>query len=96
LSENEYPLRPPKSSRVVLGQNSHGEWVVLDPEGRCGGVFTSRDAAHRFALDVNGHRLEAIKLVEGTLELTTGPAPGPRSQGTAVDNVARSLGKSGR
>jgi len=96
LSENAYPVRPPKSSRVVIGQNSHGAWVVLDPEGRCGGVFTTRGAAYRFALDVNGCRLEAIKLVEGTLELTTGPAPALRSQGTVVDTVLSSLGKSGR
>jgi hypothetical protein len=96
LSENEYPLRPPKSSLVVIGQNSHGEWVVLDPEGRCGGVFISQDAARRFALEANGRCLEAIKLVEGTLELTTGPAPALRSQSMAVDPAAGSLGKSGR
>jgi hypothetical protein len=96
LSENGYPIRPPKSSRVVIGQNRHGEWVALDPEGRCGGVFTNRDAAYRFALDVNGRRLDAIKLVKGTLELTTGPAPALRSQGTAVGTVVSSLGKSGR
>jgi hypothetical protein len=96
LSENAYPLRPPKSSRVVIGRNSHGEWVVLDSEGHCGGVFICREAAHRFALEANGHHVEAIELVEGILELTTGPAPALRSQSAAADTAAGSLGKSGR
>ena len=96
MSENAYPLRPPKSSRVVIGQNSHGEWVVLDPEGHCGGVFISRETARRFALEANGHRVEAIELVEGTIELTTGPAPALRSQSVAADTAAGALGKSGR
>jgi hypothetical protein len=80
---------------VVIGQNSHGEWVVLDREGRCGGVFVSRDAAHRFALEANGHRLEAIELVEGPLELTIGEVPVLRSQGAAVEAAADSRGKTG-
>jgi hypothetical protein len=92
LSGSEFPLRRPKSSRVVIGQNSHGEWVVLDREGRCGGVFVSRDTAHRFALEANGHRLEEIEFV-GRLELTIGEVPALRSQSTAVETAAGSRGK---
>ena len=95
MSESEFPLRRPKSSRVVIGQNSHGEWIALDREGRCGGVFVSRDTAHRFALEANGHRLEAIELVEEPLELTIGEVPALPSQSAAVETAAGSRGKTG-
>jgi hypothetical protein len=93
VSESKFALRPPKSSHLIIGQNSDGEWVVLDREGRCGGVFGSRDRAHRFALETNGNCLEAIELVEG-LELAIGKVPA-RSQSTAVETAARSRGKTG-
>jgi hypothetical protein len=92
LSGSEFPLRQPKSSRVVIGRNTHGEWVVLDQEGRCGGIFVSRDTAQKFALEVNGHRLEAIELFEGPLELTIGGVA-LRSQSGAVETAAGSRGK---
>lgn len=65
---------PPSSSHnrlapFLIGQNSHGDWVVLDQSGLRGGLFVNRAEALRFAMFENGHRPQAVIMVPGTLEL---------------------------
>lgn len=53
----------------LIGKNHCGQWVARDADGLYGGLFTSRDAATRYALFENGHHPERIYQVVGYLEL---------------------------
>ena len=57
----------------LIGRNSHGNWVVQDQQGRCGGLFVSRAEALRFARLENGNRPHAVIMVPGVFELEMGP-----------------------
>jgi hypothetical protein len=61
--------RASRSSTFLLGQNSHGQWVVQDRRHRCGGLFVSRTDALKFALFENGNQPQAVIMVPGILEL---------------------------
>jgi hypothetical protein len=54
---------------MLVGRNGRGHWVVRSQDGLCGGLFVNRAEALRFALFENGHRLDAVILVTGNLEL---------------------------
>jgi hypothetical protein len=58
-----------KSSLFFIGKDSRGNWVVQDQQHRCGGLFTDRAEALRFALFENGHRPQAVVMVPGIFEL---------------------------
>jgi hypothetical protein len=59
-------FRPPL---FMIGQDDHGNWVVQDLTGICGGLFVSREAALRYIRSENGHRPQAVVMVSGVLEL---------------------------
>jgi hypothetical protein len=77
LSEQRFPPRKPKLSSVLIGRNRRGQWVAMDRERKCGGLFVSRDAAFSYALAENGNRKEAIEMVEGPLDLNVGQFSSP-------------------
>lgn len=52
-----------------IGRNSHGQWVVQDEAGLCGGLFIGRAQALKFAMFENGNRPQAVVMVPGVLEL---------------------------
>jgi hypothetical protein len=52
-----------------MGQDSHGNWVVQDKRGFCGGIFVDRSSALRFAMFENGNRPRAVIMVPGVFEL---------------------------
>jgi hypothetical protein len=52
-----------------IGKDSHGNWVVQDQLGLCGGLFVNRAEALRFAMFENGNRPQAVIMVPGVLEL---------------------------
>jgi hypothetical protein len=63
---------PPAWSRpplFMIGQDDHGNWVVQDLKGNCGGLFVNREAALRYVRFENGHRPQAVVMVSGVLEL---------------------------
>jgi hypothetical protein len=62
---------------VLIGKNSHGQWVAREQNGLYGGLFVSRTAAVRYALFENGHRPEAIISSAGLIELDMGTTPSP-------------------
>ncbi|MDR3421821.1 MAG: hypothetical protein P4L80_11360 [Xanthobacteraceae bacterium] len=64
----------------MIGQDDHGNWVVQDLKGNCGGLFVNRDAALRYVRFENGHRPQAVVMVSGVLELdmTRKPAAAAR------------------
>jgi len=46
---SDLPLTRANKSYFVLGQNARGQWVIRENTGKKAGVFTSREAALRFA-----------------------------------------------
>jgi hypothetical protein len=75
-------LEPPASTTnsktlFLMGQDSHGNWVVRDQQCRCGGLFVDRAAALKFALYENGNQPRAVIMVPGILELAIDPASQP-------------------
>jgi hypothetical protein len=85
----------PPSSRLAslprlfqIGRDSHGNWVVQDRQGLCGGLFVSRAEAVKFAMFENGNCPQAVIMVPGILELdmsSNGPHARPHS--LAVENA---------
>jgi hypothetical protein len=70
------PLRPQsRSALFFIGTDRHGNWVVRDQTGLCGGLFVNRSDALRFAMLENGRRPQAVIMVPGIHEFSTdGPA----------------------
>jgi hypothetical protein len=65
---------PPSSGNLefptfLVGRDSHGNWVVQDQRGLCGGLFVDRTEAIKFAMFENGHRPQSVIMVPGVLEL---------------------------
>jgi hypothetical protein len=52
-----------------IGKDGHGNWVVQDQLGLCGGLFVGRAEALKFAMFENGNRPQAVIMVPGVLEL---------------------------
>jgi hypothetical protein len=89
-AESEPPSRQRSSTSNIflVGRDSRGHWVVQDERGLCGGLFVDRNKAIRFAMDENGRRPQAIKMVPGVFELNmSGPAGTPTRQKTALDGA---------
>ena len=63
------------SSLFLIGRDSHGNWVVQDERGLCGGLFVNRKQAVKFAMFENGHRSQAVVIVPGVLELNMAGRP---------------------
>jgi len=72
---NAEPPSSPRSSIFMIGKNSHGNWVVQDQLGKCGGLFIDRVKALRFALFENGNNPQAVVMVPGVIELNTSGRP---------------------
>ena len=60
--------RPLPSSRLVVGQDRHSRWVVLDRLGLCGGWFVDRSGAVRYAMFETGGAPRAVLLTPGIVE----------------------------
>jgi hypothetical protein len=71
VTRNAPPLC--KSALVLIGQNSHGQWVAQEQSGLFGGLFAKRSDAVRYALFENGHHPEAIIEPVGLVELSFAP-----------------------
>jgi hypothetical protein len=53
----------------MVGQDSHGNWVVQDPSGARGGLFVDRLDALRYVRSENANRTQVYVAVSGTFEL---------------------------
>ncbi|MBV8566093.1 MAG: hypothetical protein JO273_11635 [Methylobacteriaceae bacterium] len=67
--ESPSPRGLSEAFQFLIGTDSHGNWVVQDRRGRCGGLFVSRNEALRFAMFENGYHPNAVMMVPGVLEL---------------------------
>jgi len=53
----------------LLGQDHAGLWVVTEASGLCGGIFSTRDAALRFAKSETADQSPDLALASDPLEL---------------------------
>jgi hypothetical protein len=89
MNKGEPPLLSGSNTSLFLvGKDSHGNWVVQDQSGLCGGLFVDRAEALKFAMFENGHRPQAVIMVPGILELdmSTEPRTGRRSNAQALSS----------
>jgi len=80
MQQQSHDIEPPSCLRFplfMIGQDSHGNWVVQDQSGLRGGLFVDRAEALRFVRLENGNRPQAFVAVSGILELDV-------SRGTAA------------
>ena len=64
-----------KSSLFLVGKDSHGNWVVQEETGLCGGLFVDRAEALKFAKFENRNRPQAVIMVPDVLELDMSAKP---------------------
>jgi hypothetical protein len=71
MKQTEPPSTPSCSRTLnfLIGKDSHGNWVVQDEKGICGGLFVDRKEALKFAMFENGNRPQAVVMVPGVFEL---------------------------
>ncbi|NEU13149.1 hypothetical protein G3T14_13520 [Methylobacterium sp. BTF04] len=60
--------RPPSTSFIV-GQDPQGHWVAVETHGLGGGLFRSRHDALHYAVDLTGHRPDAVVIATDRIEL---------------------------
>lgn len=66
------PARSFKSPMFYVGRDSRGRWIAQDADHLRGGLFISRAAAMKFAMDETGHRPGAIVSLDHIVELDYG------------------------
>jgi hypothetical protein len=78
MSDGEPPSPArPASGFFLIGKNSRGNWVVQDPSGLHGGLFSDRVHALKYAMSENGNRSRAVVMVPDVLELDLSARPRP-------------------
>ena len=69
ILNSESPGTDSNASRYLIGQDSHGRWIVRDTRGLSGGLFISQREAKRYALLETGNHPENVILVSDPIEL---------------------------
>jgi len=90
MKKDKYPSIVPcsRSLQFQIGKDSRGNWVVQDDQGVCGGLFTDRTQALRFAMLENGNRPQAVVMVPGVFELDVNRKPTPVDWGAIPKKAA--------
>jgi hypothetical protein len=76
MMKHEQTAEPTSRLRVplfIVGQDSHGNWVVQDQNGSRGGIFVERLDALRYVRSENANRTQIYVAVHGVFELTSDP-----------------------
>jgi len=71
-------------SCLFIGQDRSGHWVVKDARSLCGGLFTDRKEAIRFAMYECQRRPQSVIMLPDGLELD-----GPLGEGRTSDPAKR-------
>jgi hypothetical protein len=58
-----------RSSCLFIGRDRSGRWIVKDARSLCGGLFTNRTEAIRFAMSECQRRPESVIMLPDGLEL---------------------------
>lgn len=73
---------------LLVGKNSHGQWVVRNQSGSRGGLFVDRSQALKFAMFESDRRPQAVVMVSGVLELDLGGKPNAAAGSAALTTAA--------
>lgn len=65
-AEQSDPIDDPL--HIVIGQDDAGQWIVEETHGLCGGIFSSKDAALRFAKSETADRKGNLAMTSDRLE----------------------------
>lgn len=57
------------STSFIVGQDPQGHWVAVETHGLGGGLFRTRHDAIHYAVDITGHRQDAVVIATGRIEL---------------------------
>lgn len=60
---------PPEPLCFLVGRDDGGHWVVQETHGLCGGLFTTEDAAIRYAKFESADRKSVIRLTPDPIAL---------------------------
>ncbi|MCJ2127275.1 hypothetical protein [Methylobacterium sp. E-045] len=63
----EAPRSP--STSFIVGQDPQGHWVAVETHGLGGGLFRTRHDALHYAIDLTGHRPDAVVIATDRIEL---------------------------
>lgn len=63
------PVSPAVDEAYLVGRDGEGHWIAVEVHGLGGGVFTSREAAVRYAQFETARRPGAIRLASEPLSL---------------------------
>ena len=64
-----FPASCASQRHFRVGRNQLGQWIAVDTDGACGGIFTSRAAALHFAQVETDHRPGAVSLSAAAIDL---------------------------
>lgn len=76
---------------LLVGKNSHGQWVVRNRSGSRGGLFVDRSQALKFAMFESDRRPQAVVMVPGVLELDLVGQPNATAGSAALTTAAAQL-----
>jgi hypothetical protein len=66
---HEQKALPKEPLHFVLGRDHGGHWIVQETHGLCGGLFTSKEAAIRYAKFESAEGGDEIQIAPETFEL---------------------------
>jgi hypothetical protein len=62
---------PPEPLCLLMGRDNGGHWIVRETHGVCGGMFTTRNAASKYAQSEIARRPGAVRIITEPIELTS-------------------------
>ena len=71
MSEHPIKTAPPARSRLFIGQDHFGRWVVRDAQSLRGGYFANQKEAIRYAMYECQRRPQSVIMLPNGLELDT-------------------------
>lgn len=69
LSQPQDPSPPADGASYVVGRDTEGHWLAVETHGLGGGLFTSREAAFRYACFETDRRKGAVAVVSEPVSL---------------------------
>jgi hypothetical protein len=84
IQQDIKPVGAANWSCLFIGQDRSGHWVVKDARSLCGGLFTDRKEAIRFAMYECQRRPQSVIMLPDGLEFD-----GPLSEGSMSDPAKR-------
>jgi hypothetical protein len=63
LQENKDSASKKEPPNLIVGRDCQNHWIVVETRGLCGGIFTDKAAALRYAREESHGRPDAVRIV---------------------------------